>query len=476
MGREDEIIKERLRKLDEIRKLKIEPYAYNFEGKEKISELHERFKKIKNDERTKEKVRVAGRIMSIRDLGNLVFATLQDGYGKIQIVLQSENLDEKKINFFKKLIDMGDFIGVDGEIFRTKRGELSVLVKEIELLTKSILPLPEKWHGLSDKEERYRKRYLDLIMNSDVKEVFHKREKILEGIREFMKSRDFTEVDTPLLQPIYGGADAKPFVTKLNALDMKLYLSISPELYLKKLIVGGFEKVFTISKNFRNEGIDRLHNPEFTMIEFYESYSDYNNMMKLTESLIENLAKKISGKTKITYGDKEIELKAPFKVMTMKDSVRKYSKKNPDKMKAEELNEIFENEVQKELIQPTFIIDYPKELCPLTKEHRKDNKLVERFELFVNGAELANAYSELNNPIEQEKRLKDQVETRKKAKDYDAHFEANVLDEDFVSAISYGMPPLGGVGIGIDRLVMLLTNSQSIRDVILFPFMKPEGK
>jgi lysyl-tRNA synthetase class 2 len=311
-------------------------------------------------------------------------------------------------------------------------------------------------------------------MNPEVKGVFVARQNIIDSIRGFLNKRDYIEVETPALQPLYGGAEARPFITSLHALKMKLYLSISPELYLKKLIVGGFGKVFSICKNFRNEGVDRWHNPEFTMIELYESYSDYNDMIKLTEQLLSSLVKEIYGKTKIEYQGKKLDFKIPFKKMKIKEAVRKIAGVNPDKLSPQKLNEIFEEKVEGKLIQPTFIIDYPKEICPLTKEHRKNKTEVERFELFINGTEVANAYSELNDPLEQERRLKKQIQDRKKTKDHDAHFEANIIDKDFVNAMSYGLPPLGGVGIGIDRLVMLLTNQPSIRDVILFPFMKPE--
>jgi len=475
MAREDEIIKERLRKIQAFKEKGINPYPYNFDKKDTASDLQEKYKKLGNEKFGKKAV-VAGRIMAIRSFGKLAFMKLQDSSGEIQLVFIPKKGDKKSENKVKetsKLVDIGDIVGVEGKIFRTKRGELSIMSEEVKMLSKSIKPLPEKWHGLKDKEERYRKRYLDLIMNPKVREVFETRAKIIDEIRDFMKKRDFLEVETPNLQPLYGGAEARPFVTNLYALDIKIFLSISPELYLKRLITGGFEKVFTICKNFRNEGIDRLHNPEFTMIELYQSYADYKDMMELTENLISSLVKKLYGKTKIEYNGKMIDFKVPFKRLKMLDAVKKTGA-NPERLKVGKINEIFEEKVEKTLIQPTFIIDYPKEICPLTKEHRKNNKLVERFELFVDGGELANAYSELNDPIEQEKRLNQQVKDRKKAKDYDAHFEANVIDKDFVESMSYGMPPLGGVGIGIDRLIMLLTNSPSIRDVILFPFMKPE--
>lgn len=466
MGREEQIVNERLRKLKELKVKGINPYPHNFDKKSSCSEAL-KFK-------LGAKVKTAGRIMTKRGIGKIIFSDLTDNSGKIQIVFQDKESPGKVIDFFKKYVDVGDFVGIEGKIIKTKTKQISILVKKLEILGKSIFPLPSKWHGLQDKEDRYRRRYLDLVMNPQVKEVFEKRALIIDEIKNFLKGKGFIEVETPLLQPLYGGAEARPFMTNLYALNMDLYLSISPELYLKRLIAGGFEKVFTISKNFRNEGIDRLHNPEFTMIEWYDAYKDYKHLMKMTENLLSSLAKKIHKKTKIDYQGKTIDFKTPFKRITMADAVKKYAGVDPKKLSPEKLNEIFEEKVEAKLIQPTFVIDYPLEICPLTKEHRENENLVERFELFINGSELANAYSELNDPIEQEIRLNKQVQSRKKAKDYDAHFEATVIDEDFVKAMSYGMPPLGGIGIGIDRLVMLLTNQQSIRDVILFPFMKPE--
>jgi len=488
MGREEQIIGERLRKIKELNKLEVNPYPYKFDVKDYASELQKKYEKLKPEEKKKDAVKIAGRLMSSRDLGKITFGVLRDSTGSIQLLLQDGESDKKVIEFYKKYVDIGDFVGVEGTIFRTKRGELSILVKKLELLSKSILPLPDKWHGLQDKEERYRKRYLDLIMSPEVKNVFEKREKIVDAIREFMKGENFREVDTPLLQPIYGGAEAQPFITKLNALDMTLYMSISPEIYLKKLLVGGMDRVFTICKNFRNEGIDRTHNPEFTMMEAYASYWDYRDVMKMTERLLETLAKKLSGGTKLDYQGKEIDFKAPFKVMRIEEAIEKYAEVNPCDSAAlkketqklgfsgtrdEMIQFLFDEKVEEHLIQPTFIIDYPKSICPLTKEHRKNETEVERFELFVNGMELANAYSELNDPIEQERRLKEQLKERKKSGKLLAHLEANELDEDFVNAMKHGMPPAGGIGIGIDRLAMFLTNSASIRDVILFPFMKP---
>lgn len=489
MGRQDEVVKERIRKISELKKVGINPYPYKYDVKNYSSDLKEKYFSLKSNESTKDKAKVAGRIMSIRDLGKIAFAGVMDGKGKIQIILQEKETPEKTRDFFKKFIDIGDFIGVEGKIIKTKTGELSVLAEKIELLTKSILPLPEKWHGIQDKEERYRKRYLDLLMNPEVKEVFLKREKILDIIREFLKSKGFTEVDTPYLQTIYGGAEARPFETHLNALNIDLFLAISPELYLKRLIVGGFDKVFTIARNFRNEGIDKWHNPEFTMMELYASYWDYNDMMDLTESLYEEVCKKVLGTTKVKFGDVTLEFKKPWKRMTMAEAIRKDAKIDVLKMDVQELLSfaeenkveykekswgmlvaaIFEHFCEKNIIQPTFITDHPRETTPLCKTHRVDSRLIERFEPFCMGAELGNAYSELNDPLLQKKLLEEQASKLKSGNE-----EANPYDADFVNAIETGMPPTGGLGIGIDRMIILLTSQQSIRDIILFPFMKPE--
>ena len=491
MARQDEMIKERLRKIEELRKNKIEPYPYYFAKKDNAFELQEKYKKLKAEERTKNKAVVAGRVMIIRDIGKLIFVDLRDGTGKIQLQLQKDETSSKEIEFFKKYIDTGDFIGVSGLIIKTRTGELSILVQKVELLSKTILPLPEKWHGLQDKEERYRKRYLDLIMNPDVKKVFLVREKIIDAIRELLKQKEFVETDTPYLQTVYGGAEARPFETHLHALDIPLYLSISPELYLKRLIIGGFEKVFTIARNFRNEGIDKWHNPEFTMMEIYQSYADYNDMMDLTEEIFEYVLKNIYGKSKIEYQGQVLDFKRPWKRMTMAEAIKKYAEIDVLKRSASELKKfveknhveckdegwgwlvqaIFEHFCEKQLIQPTFITDHPKETTPLCKKHRKDERLIERFEAFCMGTELANAYSELNDSRIQRKLFEEQLK-RKKEGDEEAH----PFDSDFLEALEYGMPPTGGLGIGIDRMIMLLTNSESIRDIILFPFMKPEAR
>lgn len=492
MGRQDEIVQERLRKIKELRESGINPYPYNYEVKNKAADLQEKHKELQPESFSKDKVKIAGRVMTRRDLGKIAFGTLNDGTGKIQVVLQDKETPKELFDFFSKYVDSGDFIGVEGTIFRTKRGELSVLASKMEMLSKSLVPLPDKWHGLEDKEERYRKRYLDLLMNPDVKSVFIKREKMIDAIREFLKARGFNEVETPYLQTVYGGAAARPFKTHLNALDIPLFLAISPELYLKRLIVGGFDRVFTIARNFRNEGIDRWHNPEFSMMEIYQSYADYNDMMELTEQLFEYVAKKVNGTTKVKIKDKEIDFKAPWKRMTMFEAIKKFAKIDVDKMSVMELDDfmienkvenkgsswgwrvqaIFEHFCEKELEQPTFIIDHPVETTPLCKLHRNgDKRLIERFEPFCMGAELANAYSELNDPVMQREMLESQQEELS-----GGNAEANPFDEDFVNAIEVGMPPTGGLGIGIDRMIILLTGQESIRDIILFPFMKPEVK
>lgn len=485
MGREDEILKERMRKLSELRKQKINPYPHFFDKKNVISECLKA--------KIGASVRTAGRLMSKRDLGKIAFCDLADFSGKIQIVFQEKETPKKEFDFFKKYFDSGDFVGVDGKIFRTKTNQISILVKKIEMLSKSILPLPEKWHGLQEKEERYRKRYLDLLMNPETRDVFAKREKIIDEIRTFFKKKGFMEVETPTLQTIYGGAEAKPFKTHLNALDVDLYMSISPELHLKRIIVGGFERVFTICKNFRNEGIDKWHNPEFTMLEAYESYADYKKMMEIFEEIYESVCKKINKTTKVKINGREIDFKAPWKRMKMTDAIKKFSNIDVEKKSAEELKKIIEKEkiktkgnswgyyvaalfehfCENKIEQPTFIIDHPLETTPLCKLHRNDKecRIIERFEPFCMGMELGNAYSELNDPIKQRELLEEQQKKLAKGDE-----EANPLDEDFIEAMEHGMPPTGGLGIGIDRMVMLLTGQSSIRDVILFPFMKPEEK
>ncbi len=459
-------------------------------------ELQEKYKTLKPDVRKKDSVKIAGRIMSVRDLGKIAFGVLRDSSGRIQVTLQDKETPDKVVNFFKKCIDLGDIVGVEGTIFRTKRGELSVLVKKCELLSKSILPLPEKWHGLQDKEERYRKRYLDLIMNDNVMKTFVLRSKIIDAVRGLLKKKGFLEVETPALQSVYGGASAAPFETHLNALDIDLYLAISPELYLKRLIVGGYDKVFTICKNFRNEGIDRQHNPEFTMMEYYAAYKNYEFHIEFTEELFDLLRKELKIPEKIKYQEKEINLKTPFKRIKFRDLILKEIgididkannfnklKNEIEKKKIKEvdiggclhygalLDELYKRVVRPSIIQPTFLTHYPVEMIALAKRNKEDPTKINSVQLLINGAEVLKAYDELNDPIDQEKRLKEQAKLLRAGDE-----SAMPLDEDFIEALKYGMPPTAGYGLGIDRLTMILTNSDSIRDVILFPFMKPLNK
>jgi lysyl-tRNA synthetase class 2 len=420
-------------------------------------------------------------------MGKASFGNIQDQSGQIQFYIREDDVGKNLYHIFKKL-DLGDIIGVKGTIFRTKMGEISVYAEEFELLAKSVRPLPEKFHGLKDVEIRYRQRYLDLISNPEVKEIFVKRTEIIKAMREFLDSKGFLEVETPILQKIYGGANARPFKSFLHDLKMDIYMRISDELYLKRLVTGGFEKVYEIGKDFRNESIDRTHNPEFTVMECYWAYVDYNDMMKLTEEMIEFIAKKVLGKTKIEYQGNKIDLKAPWKRMTMKDSIKKFAEIDLDEYNDEELMDllrnynigyegdfsrgiatqlIFEELVETKLIQPIFITDHPRESTPLCKLHRKHKDLIERFEPFICGMELGNSYTELNDPELQKELLEKQARELVKGTE-----EAHPMDEDFIKSVEFGMPPMGGLGIGVDRLIMILTDSASIRDVIFFPFMK----
>jgi lysyl-tRNA synthetase class 2 len=483
MGREEEIIKEREKKIKELKELHINPYAYKFEKKNLIEDC------LKAKIGTS--VKTAGRVMTKRGMGNIAFVDLQDFTGKIQLVLQKGETPEKNITFFDKYIDTGDIIGVEGKITKTKTGQLSILVKDLNLLTKSVLPLPDKWSGLQDKEERYRKRYLDLIMNPEVRKVFDARRKIFEAIREFMKSKDFQEVETPILQPIYGGTNAKPFETKLNALNMKVFMRISNEMYLKRLIVGGYERVFEFSPDFRNEGIDRTHNPEFTQVETMWAYADYKDNMKFAEDMISHAVKKVHNKTKIKIQGNEVDFKTPWKrlsfldaiksktkidftkITTMKEAKSAAEKINVDCTKCETIGEVminvFEEKVQPEIIQPTLVYDYPLEAAGLAKATEDDELFVSSFEIIINGIETGLSYCEQNDPHVLENYWK---YSEKKSKSGDE--EAQKMDEDFLTALKVGMPPTSGLGVGIDRLAILITDSPSIRDVILFPFMKPE--
>jgi len=487
MQPEEQLVKQRMEKLEKIKSLGINPYPYKFEAKNFSKDLLEKYSKLKNEKKAKEKVSLAGRVMTLRPMGKIAFGHLQDQKGKIQFFISEKELDKKELELFN-LLDLGDIIGINGVIFRTKAGEITVLVKNLELLTKSLRPLPDKWHGLKDIEERYRKRYVDLIVNPEVKEVFIKKFKIVNSIRETLNKEDYVEVDTPIIQPIYGGAAAKPFKTHVNDLKREAFLRISDELYLKRLIVGGFDRVYEMSKDFRNESIDSSHNPEFTMIEYYQAYADYNDMMKLTEKIIVNANKLIGNKNEIEFQGKKINFKSPWKVMKMKDAIKQYGKIDVDKLSDKELFRLkdkyklepkgsltrgwmiqllFEHFVEPNLIQPIFIIEHPMETTPLCKRSRNNKDLIERFELFIAGMEISNGYSELNDPVRQRKLLEEQAKELRSGIE-----EANPMDEDFVRAIEQGMPPTGGVGIGIDRLTMILTQSKSIKDIILFPMMK----
>ena len=488
MGRQEEIIKERLKKLEALKKSGINPYPNKFNVKDYACDLQEKHKSLKKEKKSNAKAAVAGRLLTFRDLGKISFGTLQDSTGKIQIMLQSPITSKSIFEFFKKYIDSGDFLGVEGNLFRTKRGELSIIARKITLLSKSILPLPEKFHGLQDEEERYRKRYLDLIANPDVLQIFKKRAIILKTLRDFMDKHKFLEIETPLLQSVYGGALAKPFKTHIDTYDSDVFLSIAPELPLKKALVGNLGNVYEITKKFRNEGVDRSHNPEHMTIEWYQPYADYKDGMFLFKELIKQISKNLFGSYKFEYQGYKIDV-SKWKVLPLDKAIKQYLKidvskihSDSDAKKIAEKNNIptegitlsnIQDELMKlfreKLIQPTFLIDYPIESSPLAKPSSSNPKKAEVFQPFIAGLELARAYSELNDPRLQEKHFKEQEEERSQG-----NKEAMPTDKDFITALEHGMPPACGVGIGIERLVMLFTNQTSIRDVILFPFMKPE--
>ncbi|MDB9313788.1 lysine--tRNA ligase [Spirulina sp. CS-785/01] len=492
----EEIRATRLEKVDQLKQEGLTPYAYKWELTHQAAELQEKYADLEPGEEVETEVKIAGRIIARRVFGKLAFFNLQDESGTIQLYLDKKRIQSQMpdlssaFNILKKYTDVGDILGAKGTIKRTEKGELSVYVSEYAILTKSLLPLPDKWHGLTDTEKRYRQRYVDLIVNPDVRETFRRRAKITASIRRSLDEQDFIEIETPVLQGEAGGADARPFVTYHNTLQMELYLRIATELHLKRLIVGGFEKVFELGRIFRNEGVSTKHNPEFTSIEIYQAYADYSDMMELTENLIATAAQDVLGTLKLIYQEQEIDLTPPWRRVTMHEIVQEvtgldfnnFGTFEEGKKAAEQaeigvpqdcktlgqlLNETFEQKVEDTLIQPTFILDYPKEISPLTKPHRSKPGLVERFELFIVGRETANSFSELTDPIDQRERL--ELQAAKKAA---GDLEAQGVDEDFLAALEYGMPPTGGLGIGIDRLVMLLTNSPSIRDVIAFPLLK----
>lgn len=491
------LIKRRHEELNELKSKGIETFAYSFDVDSNSQDIKDNYK-----DEEKKIVKIAGRIMAIRRMGKASFAHIQDDKGKIQIYLRKDDIGESYSAF--KLLDIGDIIGIEGYVFKTKTGEISVHTTDLILLSKSLRPLPiakettdEKGNKVihdqfADKELRYRQRYVDLVVNPHLKDIFIKRSKIISSMRRFLDEHNFLEVETPILQPLYGGAAAKPFITHHNALDTNFYLRIADELYLKRLIVGGINGVYEISKDFRNEGMDRTHNPEFTMMELYVPYKDYEWMMNFVEEMIQKISKDVFNTFDFVFEDKYINLKSPWKRISMVEAIKEKTGLNVItasveelKNKAKELNidisgiegkgkiidEIFSETVQTELIQPTFVMDYPIELSPLAKKHRSKEGVVERFEAYFAGKELCNAFSELNDPIDQRQRFTEQGKMREAGDE-----EAHQIDEDFIRALEYGMPPTAGLGIGIDRLVMVLTNQSSIRDVIFFPQMKPEGK
>lgn len=486
--KENPLRAEKKRKLAELRSLGIDPYPHDFDRENHSADLQAQYSDLEAGTVLEDqKVSVAGRLMTKRDMGKASFFNIQDHKGQIQCYIRPKELSEELQAKAFKLLDIGDFVGVKGFVFKTKKGELSVHVEDFTLLCKTLEPLPEKYHGLTDVELKYRHRHLDLIMNLESKKVFETRSKIIREVRNFLDNKGFLEVETPVLQPIYGGAAAYPFSTHHRALDMKLFMKISPELYLKRLIVGGFEKVYEIGKNFRNEGIDRSHNPEFTMLEFYEAYTDYNYQMSQFEELIGQVCENVTGSRKLMYQGKEIDFTAPWRRLSVYDGVREYAGIDPDTATEDELfaklkelgsdqkkpstrgemaMEIFELTAEQHLWQPTFVVDHPVEISPLTKSHREKKGLVERFEPFAACMEIGNAYTELNDPEDQLDRLKEQEAKRV------VDEEAQPMDDDFIHAIDTGMPPTGGVGIGIERIVMILTDQPSIRDILFFPTMK----
>ncbi len=491
MSELNEFIKVRLDKLKAMKEKGINPYpSAAFDVTHHSAELLEKYKDLQPGEHKEEvKVSIAGRLMTIRDMGKSSFAHVMDGQGKIQIYVKKDGVGEKSYEIFK-LLDLGDIIGVKGFPFKTKTGEASIHVESFQVLSKSLHPLPEKWHGLTDVEARYRHRYVDLIVNDDVRKTFETRSKVISAIRKHLDGNGFLEVETPMMHPIPGGAVARPFVTHHNTLDMDLYLRVAPELYLKRLLVGGFERVYEINRNFRNEGISIKHNPEFTMLEAYQAYGNNETVMTLTENLLSEAAKAAGQGVKIMSGETELNFTPPFKRLPLLHALEEIGGIEYEEVTVEDLKKrlkttaaeikhidslskaelaylLFGELVEPHLIQPTFITDFPVEVSPLSKAKEDNLALTERFELFVLGREIANGFSELNDPVDQRRRFEKQVELRKAGDE-----EGMFLDEDYILALSYGMPPAGGVGIGIDRLLMLLTNSPSIRDVILFPLLR----
>ncbi len=481
----DDLISQRRQKMKELREKGVDPYPNGFDATHCISDILKKGRELEG-----KAVSAHGRIMSMRKMGKASFIHIQDMTGRVQAYLKRDDVGSENYMIFK-LLDIGDFVGLSGKMFYTKTGELTIHVESLLPLAKSLRPLPEKWHGLKDVETRYRQRYVDLIVNEDVKEVFRLRSGIVQAIRKFLDEKDYLEVETPMMQSIAGGATAKPFITHHESLDMDLYLRIAPELYLKRLVVGGIEKVYEINRNFRNEGISTKHNPEFTMLEVYNAYTDYTSMMELCESLFNFITKELLGKPEVQSREKTINLKTPWPRVSLYDILKektgkdfsevdgrddmakladslgvKYSEDNGEHKIMEH---IFDKFVQPTLVDPVFIVDYPAKHSPLAKPKKDNPKIAQRFELFINGQEIANAYSELNDPIQQRAKMEEQMKDRELKK------EGGVVDDDYIRALEYGMPPCSGLGIGVDRLVMLFTGSASIRDVILFPQMKKES-
>jgi lysyl-tRNA synthetase class 2 len=493
----DQVVQRRAN-LEELRKLGVDVYPRQFEASSTIDAVVSEHGAKTGAELEAERnvTRVAGRILALRTFGKANFLVLSDGKARIQVYIRQDALTEREFQVFK-LLDFGDLVGVEGRLFRTKTNEFTIWASKLEFLAKCLLPLPEKWHGLTDVEIRYRQRYLDLIVNPDSRKVFEVRSRVISALRELLTERGFLEVETPMMQPIAGGALARPFVTHHNALDMRLYLRIAPELYLKRLTVGGMERVFEINRNFRNEGISTQHNPEFTMLEFYQAYSDYRELMTLTEEMLAHVARRAVGAEEVAFGEHTISLKAPFRRLALREAAgtaaaQMLGEEIPDAtLRSHEAAaalakrlgievmpgsgpgriaaDIFATLCEHELVQPTFVYDFPTEVSPLSKQRPDDPDTVERFELYIGGMEVANAFSELNDPVEQRRRFEQQLQSHLGGDE-----EAHAMDEDYIRALEFGMPPAAGEGIGIDRLVMLLTNSPSIRDVILFPLMRPK--
>lgn len=488
---EHRLIAERKRKLEELRAKGINPYPYRYDPTHHAREIQTLHARLRPEEQSGEHVKVAGRLMLLRRMGKASFGHLQDETGRIQLFFKQDRLGQ--LYELLPLLDLGDIIGAAGEVVKTKTGEVTVLVTAFELLAKSVRPLPEKYHGLKDEEERFRRRYLDLVMNPQAKELFIKRARIIDSVRETLKRRGFLEVETPTLQTVYGGANARPFLTHINAWDMPMYLSIAPELYLKRLLVAGYERVYTICKNFRNEGVDQTHNPEFTMMECYWAYADYNDIMTLTEEIYEDACKAVNGGTVVERNGVAIDFKAPWPRITMKDAIKRWGGIDVDALSNAELQglvakhslkaaadasrgdvtpALFEHFAEPHLTQPIHVIDHPIESTPLCKTLRTgDPAMIERFESFACSMELNNAYTELNDPVLQRKLLEEQARQLRAGA-----AQAHPMDEDFIQAMEYGMPPAGGLGVGIDRMAILLLGAEGIRDVIFFPTMRPEEK